>query len=344
MALAPLKIQRRSVRAQLTRLEDKVTEALNSNDQEKSEVVCEKLRLKKETLQDKDKEIMALLIETTEIEAEIEDRELYEDKVVEWSVMLKRIINDGSTASNASNVGGVINGSIVTQSSVTSMTTQFQNELMIRLTKFDRRKFNGEMKKTVNMAKATSIKEAIKRWEEKNGKSIAEAEDVGFQFQWLPIEKMDNALSALANVRKLSLSTNNIEKIGGLASLKHLKILSLARNSIKTFAGLEPVADTLEELWISYNIIEKVKGVGVLRKLKVLYMSHNLVKEWGQFNLLQVLTSLENLLFIGNPLAENLEENIYKTEVLKRLPTLKRLDGDPILRGGEEEEETEHLR
>ncbi|KAF5306019.1 hypothetical protein FQA39_LY18949 [Lamprigera yunnana] len=196
MALASLKRQRGSVCAQLTILEDKVTEALNSNDQYKSEVVCEKLRLKKETLQDMDKEIMALLIELAEIEAEIEDREPYEDKVAEWFVMLKRIINGGSTTSTASN------------------------------------------KKTVNMAKATSIKEAIKRWEEKNGKSIAEAEDVGFQFQWLPIEKMDNALNALANVRKLSLSTNNIEKIGGLASWKHLKILSLARNSIKTFAGL----------------------------------------------------------------------------------------------------------
>jgi dynein light chain 1 len=61
----------------------------------------------------------------------------------------------------------------------------------------------------------------------------------------------------------------------------------------------EAVGDTLEELWISYNLIEKVKGVGVLKKLKVLYMSNNLVKDWTEFNKLQDLPSLEDLLFVG---------------------------------------------
>jgi hypothetical protein len=62
----------------------------------------------------------------------------------------------------------------------------------------------------------------------------------------------------------------------------------------------EGVGDTLEELWISYNLIEKVKGVGVLKKLKVLYMSNNLVKDWAEFNKLQDMPSLEDLLFVGN--------------------------------------------
>ncbi|CAH1174068.1 unnamed protein product [Phaedon cochleariae] len=132
------------------------------------------------------------------------------------------------------------------------------------------------------MSKPTTIKDAIKRWEEKHpGESISEATDVGFQFQWPPIEKMDNSLSALTKCRKLSLSTNMIEKISGISALKNLKILSLGRNYIKSFSGLEGVADTLEELWISYNVIEKVKGVGVLKKLKVLYIGNNMIKEWG---------------------------------------------------------------
>lgn len=50
--------------------------------------------------------------------------------------------------------------------------------------------------------KATTIKEAIKRWEEHHpGENISEAEEVGFQFQWPPIEKMDNSLSVLAKCR-----------------------------------------------------------------------------------------------------------------------------------------------
>lgn len=59
------------------------------------------------------------------------------------------------------------------------------------------------------------------------------------------------------------------------------------------------MGDTLEELWISYNLIEKLKGVGVLKKLKVLYMSNNLVKEWTEFNKLQEMPNLEDLVFVG---------------------------------------------
>jgi len=59
------------------------------------------------------------------------------------------------------------------------------------------------------------------------------------------------------------------------------------------------LGDTLEELWISYNLIEKLKGVGVLKKLKVLYMSNNLVKEWTEFNKLQEMPNLEDLVFVG---------------------------------------------
>lgn len=50
------------------------------------------------------------------------------------------------------------------------------------------------------MAKATTIKEALKRWEEKNKESAAQAKAIELQFQWLPIEKMDAAsLSTLVN-------------------------------------------------------------------------------------------------------------------------------------------------
>lgn len=59
------------------------------------------------------------------------------------------------------------------------------------------------------------------------------------------------------------------------------------------------MGDTLEELWISYNLIEKLKGVGVLKKLKVLYMSNNLVKEWTEFNKLQEMPNLDDLVFVG---------------------------------------------
>lgn len=47
------------------------------------------------------------------------------------------------------------------------------------------------------MAKATTIKEALKRWEDQNKQNANDAKEIGLQFQWQPIEKMDNTLSTL---------------------------------------------------------------------------------------------------------------------------------------------------
>ncbi|KAI5747738.1 dynein light chain 1, axonemal isoform X2 [Diaphorina citri] len=173
-----------------------------------------------------------------------------------------------------------------------------------------------------------NLKDALKKWEEENGIPISEAKEVGLQMQF--IEKMDSSLAVLTNCEKLSLSTNMIEKINGLSGLKKLKVLSLARNNIKSFAGLEPLAETLEELWVSYNYIEKTKGIGVMRKLKVLYMSNNLVKEWAEFVKLGECPSLIDLVFCGNPLVEGMDDPLYKSEVKKRLPNLKKLDGEVL--------------
>ncbi|KAG1971518.1 dynein light chain 1, axonemal [Pimephales promelas] len=153
---------------------------------------------------------------------------------------------------------------------------------------------------------------------------------------------MDASLSNLTNCERLSLSTNCIEKIANLNGLKNLKILSLGRNYIKNLNGLEAVGDTLEELWISYNLIEKLKGIHVMKKLKVLYMSNNLVKEWGEFLKMADLPSLVDLVFVGNPLEEKYAaEGNWIEEATKRLPKLKKLDGNPVIKQEEEEAEGE---
>ncbi|CAB0032385.1 unnamed protein product [Trichogramma brassicae] len=191
--------------------------------------------------------------------------------------------------------------------------------------------------------KPTSCKDAIKRWEEDNpGKEASSAQEVSLNFQWPPIERMDNSLAALSSCEKLSLSTNMIEKISGIGSLKRLKILSIGRNQIKGFSGLEALGETLEQLWISYNAIEKMKGVGALKNLRVLYMSNNLVKEWNELNRLQELPNLQDLLFVGNPVTEGLETEQWRLEVARRLPNLEKLDGEPLLRGSMEEDQQQH--
>nr|XP_014349241.1 PREDICTED: dynein light chain 1, axonemal isoform X2 [Latimeria chalumnae] len=150
---------------------------------------------------------------------------------------------------------------------------------------------------------------------------------------------MDASLSMLGNCEKLSLSTNCIEKIANLNGLKNLRILSLGRNNIKNLNGLEAVGDTLEELWISYNQVEKLKGIHVMKKLRVLYMSNNLVKDWAEFAKLGELPCLADLVFVGNPLEEkHTSEGTWIDEATKRLPKLKKLDGNPVIKQEDEED------
>ncbi|KAJ7344778.1 hypothetical protein JRQ81_000728 [Phrynocephalus forsythii] len=192
-----------------------------------------------------------------------------------------------------------------------------------------------------HFAKATTIKEALAKWEEKNGQKPSEAKEVKLYAQIPPIEKMDASLSTLVNCEKLSLSTNCIEKIANLNGLKNLRILSLGRNNIKNLNGLEAVGDTLEELWISYNLIEKLKGLHVMKKLKILYMSNNLVKDWAEFVRLAELPLLEDLVFVGNPLEEKYSadsQSAWVEEATKRVPKLKKLDGIPVIKQEEGEE------
>ncbi|CAL8292128.1 unnamed protein product [Arctogadus glacialis] len=192
------------------------------------------------------------------------------------------------------------------------------------------------------MAKATTIREALVKWEEKAGEKVGEAKEVKLYGQIPPVEKMDASLSTLINCEKLSLSTNCIEKIANLNGLKNLRILSLGRNNIKNLNGLEAVGDTLEELWISYNLIEKLRGIHVMRKLKVLYMSNNLVKEWGEFVKLADLPCLVDLVFVGNPLEEKYSaEGTWMDEASKRLLRLKKLDGTPVIKAEDDEGEGE---
>uniref|UniRef100_H0XIT0 Dynein axonemal light chain 1 n=1 Tax=Otolemur garnettii TaxID=30611 RepID=H0XIT0_OTOGA len=189
-------------------------------------------------------------------------------------------------------------------------------------------------------AKATTIKEALARWEEKTGQKPSDAKEIKLYAQIPPIEKMDASLSMLANCEKLSLSTNCIEKIANLNGLiSNLRPHILNSNEIKNLNGVEAVGDTLEELWISYNFIEKLKGIHVMKKLKILYMSNNLVKDWAEFVKLAELPCLEDLVFVGNPLEEkHSAENNWIDEATKRVPKLKKLDGTPVIKEDEEED------
>ena len=66
----------------------------------------------------------------------------------------------------------------------------------------------------------TSCRDAIKAWEAKTGQVAAEAKEVSLICQIPFIDKMDNALDTLECCEKLSLSTNQIDRIINLPKLK----------------------------------------------------------------------------------------------------------------------------
>lgn len=138
----------------------------------------------------------------------------------------------------------------------------------------------SELSSKSEMSKSTTIKEAIKVWEEKHQKVAADATVVKLFMQQPFIVKIEAGLSVLAKCEHLSLGTNQIDRMSNFQGLGCLRILSLSRNNIKKIEGLDAVADTLEELWLSYNLIEKLNGVEMCKKLKILYVSNNKIKAW----------------------------------------------------------------
>jgi dynein light chain 1, axonemal len=113
---------------------------------------------------------------------------------------------------------------------------------------------------------------------------------------------------------------------------------------------LDDVAGTLEELWISYNQINSLDGVNILTNLSVLYMSNNLIKSWSELDklvslqilsevfvvlrvvyLLQAgLPNLRDVLFVGNPIYDEMSREQARIEVLKRIPQVSKIDGDMV--------------
>lgn len=145
-----------------------------------------------------------------------------------------------------------------------------------------------------------------------------------------PIDTIDASIQEYRMCEKVSLSSNNIDKIQNLPT-SCLKIVSLGRNCIKKLDGIQQVKDTLEQLWISYNNIDKLHGIEEMHRLQVLYMSNNKIAEWEEIDRLRGLMYLTDVLFVGNPLQIRYKKKNmlgeYEREMKMRLPFLKKLDG-----------------
>ena len=86
----------------------------------------------------------------------------------------------------------------------------------------------------------------------------------------------------------------------------------------------------MEELWLSYNQISSLDGLGSLTNLTTLYLSNNVIKHWTELDKLAGLPNLRDVLFIGNPMYDEVPKEMCRIEVLKHLPNLMKVDGDMV--------------
>ena len=148
-----------------------------------------------------------------------------------------------------------------------------------------------------------------------------------------PMDKMDESLNQFEKCEKLSLSSNQIERMITLPKLKSLRILSLGRNNNKRIMALEEIGLTLEELWLSYNQIEKLDGLGPCIKLTNLFMSNNRIKSWEEVAKLSQLPEIKNVIFVGNPCYGERGDNYKEANapmVVKRVPQIESVDGKMV--------------
>ncbi|SOV75658.1 dynein light chain 1 [Plasmodium sp. gorilla clade G3] len=180
------------------------------------------------------------------------------------------------------------------------------------------------------MAKEVTFSNCIKNWEQKNGKKICDEEEISFICNIPLIEKLDNSINTLEKCKRLSLSTNRIEKLIPMSGLKNIEILSLGRNCIKKIQFLEDIGGTLKQLWLSYNYIDKLDNLQSLKKLQVLYIFHNKIKSIEEIDKLNTLPELVELGLKGNPIYEGKTNEYMKLLILKKLPQLKIVDNETI--------------
>ncbi|KAL1782687.1 leucine-rich repeat-containing 49 isoform 3 [Sigmodon hispidus] len=135
------------------------------------------------------------------------------------------------------------------------------------------------------------------------------------------IKKISN-LENLKNLDVLDLHGNQITKIENVNHLCDLRVLNLARNLLSHVDNLNGL-DSLTELNLRHNQISFVRDVDNLPCLQRLFLSFNNITSFDNVSCLADSTSLSDITFDGNPIAQ---ESWYKHTVLQNMMQLRQLD------------------
>ena len=131
------------------------------------------------------------------------------------------------------------------------------------------------------------------------------------------------------------------------SNLKNLKILSIQSNRLESLDGVAPL-ENLEELYVSHNLLKKMEGLDYNLRLRIIDVSNNQIAHldnishlkyieefWASSNQISSFEEIERELgdkdklntvyFEGNPLQAN-NRVTYRNKIRLSLPQIKQID------------------
>eukprot|EP00941_MAST-03F_sp_MAST-3F-sp1_P003667 g3667.t1 len=135
-------------------------------------------------------------------------------------------------------------------------------------------------------------------------------------------------LHGLTTLKVLYLEGNELTFISGLEPLVNLQELSLDKNHIKHFdAASLANCINLRQLRIEENNLRTMSNMGLLRRLQILHAGFNRISEFRELDELAEIPSLTELGLSHNSVGR---KQLYRPQVLRRMPNLRVIDGKDV--------------
>ena len=132
-------------------------------------------------------------------------------------------------------------------------------------------------------------------------------------------------LSALQNLKILSIQSNRIPSITNLSSLPHLEELYISHNALTVISGLDS-NKSLRVLDVSNNQIKSLTGLEHLSQLEEFWASSNQLSSFDEVEKqLKDKEALETVYLEMNPL-QLAQPPLYRNKVRLALPQIKKID------------------
>ena len=132
-------------------------------------------------------------------------------------------------------------------------------------------------------------------------------------------------ISHLQNLKILSIQSNRLTMISGLADLPNLEEIYMSHNALTEISGLDG-NHNLRVLDVSNNQIQRLSGFKQLSRLEELWASSNLLGSFEEIEReLKDKQDLNTVYFEANPLQLK-NPALYRNKVRLALPQIEKID------------------